>query len=189
MIGQRVSDRVPTPRNHQLQQVRLFFIPSRAYSPRRIDRGGDDGPNWLDYLTASSPNPVNGLPSLPLHGPQNPHPHPHHPTTFLNQRNFSSGLAPGSGYPSSLSPSFGGLSQVNLNRLSGSEDSRSSRRPLPRDTVYSPWSSDTSSQSGRSDSSMSMFRPSQNVPNEHDRRMELEEFAPTSVGGSRNLLP
>lgn len=159
------------------------------YSPHRLDRGGDDGPNWLDFLTAPPPNPANGLPSLPLHNPQHPHPHPHHPASFLNQRNFSSVPVPGSGYPSSLSPSFGGLSQLNLSRLSGSEDSRSSRRPLPRDNAYSPWNSDASSQSGRSDSSMSMFRPSQNGLNERDRRIELEEAVPGSAGGPRNLLP
>ena len=160
-----------------------------AYQPCRLDRGGDEGPSWLDFLTAPSSNPANGLTSLPLHSSQHPHPHPHHPTSFLNQRNFSSGPTAGSGYPP-MSPPYGGLSQLNLSRLSGSEDSRSIRRPLPRDTAYSPWNnSDASSQSGRSDSSLSMFRPSPNLLSEHDRRIELEEATPASVGVSRNLLP
>ncbi|KAF9779245.1 hypothetical protein BJ322DRAFT_451490 [Thelephora terrestris] len=185
LIGQRGSVRVPTPRNHSLRQVRPFSsiissTHSCAYSPRRLDRGSDDGPNWLDFLTAPPSNSVNGLPSLPPHNPQHPHPHPHHPTSFLNQRNFSTGLPAGSGYPP-LS-SFGGLSQIGFGRLTASEDPRSSRRPLPRDSNYSQWNSDASSQSGRSDSSMSTFRPSPNVLNEHDRQIELEE-------GSRNHLP
>lgn len=165
-------------------------LSSNAQEPQpSTSRGGDDGPSWLDFLSAPPPNPVNSLPSLPLHNPQHPRPHPHHPTSFLNQRNFSTGAAAGSGYHTSLSPPFGGLNQLNLSRLSASEDPRSGRRPLPRDTVYSPWNSDASSQSGRSDSSMSMFRPSQNVSNEHDRRMEFEELSPAPIAGSRNLLP
>ena len=95
----------------------------------------------------------------------------------------------GSGYSPSISPSFGGLSQLNLGRFSGSEDPRSGRRPIPRDSAYSPWSSDASSQSGRSDSSMSMFRPSQGVLDERDRRLGIDEVAPGAGGGARGLLP
>jgi hypothetical protein len=194
LIGQRVSDRVPTLRNHSLHQVRPLFSYLLTHSfpclfTHRPDRGGGDGPSWLDFLAAPPTNPANGLPSLPLHNPQHPHPHPHHPTSFLDQRNFSTGPAPGSGYSTSLSPPFGNLSQLNLSRLSGSEDPRSCRRPLPRDNTYSPWNSDASSQSGRSDSSLSMFRPSPNMLHERDRRIELEEVPPAPVGGSRSLLP
>lgn len=194
MIGQRVSAQVPTLKSRNLRQVRAcLLLRSDPLVPvltsQCTGRGGDDGPSWLDFLTAPPPNSVNGIPSLPLHNPQHPHPHPHHPGSFLNQRNFSTGPPSGSGYPPSLSPSFGGLSQFNLSRFSGSEDSRSIRRPMPRDNTYSPWASDASSQSGRSDSSMSMFRPSQTVFNERDRRLEIEDVAPGAVGGARNLLP
>ena len=89
-----------------------------------------------------------------------------------------------------MSPSFGGLSQLNLGRFSGSEDPRSVRRPIPRDSTYSPWSSDASSQSGRSDSSMSMFRPSQGgVHDDRDRRLGIDETSPGAGGGVRGLLP
>jgi len=163
---------------------------SNAHEPQpSTSRGGDDGPSWLDFLTAPASNSANGIPPLPLHNPQNPHPHPHHPGSFLNQRNFSTGPISGSGYPPSLSPSFGGLSHLNISRFSGSEDSRSSRRPMPRDNTYSPWGSEASSQSGRSDSSMSMFRPSQNVFSERDRRLELEEASPGAAGSVKNILP
>jgi len=194
LVGQWVSGQVLTLKNHNVRQVCLFLLFlslfSCAYSPRHLGRGGDDGSNWLDFLAAPPPNSINGVSSLPLHNPQHPYPHPHHPTSFLSQRNFSTGPVSGSGYPPSLSPSFGGLNQLNLSRLPGSEDSRSSRRPIPRDSTYSPWGSDaSSSQSGRSDSSMSMFRPSQNMYSERDRRLEVEEVAPGAISSLRNLLP
>jgi hypothetical protein len=44
--------------------------------------------------------------------------------SFLDQRNFSADSGSGFGYPLSLSPSFCGLSRLNLGRFSGSEDSR-----------------------------------------------------------------
>lgn len=181
LIGQQASGLVLALRNHNPQRVRPGFIyPYLLTHPDQPGRGGDDGPSWLDFLTVP-PNSVNGIPSIPLHNPQHPHPHPHHPTSFLNQRNFSTGP--------SLSPSFGGLSQLNLSRFSGSDDSRSGRRPIPRDNTYSPWSSDASSQSGRSDSSMSILRPSQNVFDDRGRRLEMDEGAPGASGGGRGPLP
>ena len=156
-----------------------------AYSAHYTARGADDGPSWLDFLTAPQSNPVNGIPPLPLHNPQNPHPHPHHPASFLNHRNFSTGP----GHLPSLSPSLGGLSQLNLSRFSGSEDPRSARRQILLDNTYSPWASDASSQSGRSDSSMSVFRPSQAAFSDHDRRLEVGEVPPGSVTYVRSPLP
>ena len=161
----------------------------RVTQPHHTGRGGDDGPNWLDFLTAPPPNSVNAITPLPLHNPQHPHPHPHHPASFLNQRNFSAGPVPGSGYLPSLSPSLGGLSHHNLTRFSGSEDPRSGRRPMPLDNPYSPWASDASSQSGRSDSSMSMFRPSQTAFSDRDRLLEIEDVVPGTVTIARNPLP
>ena len=178
----------PSTSSSPFPYVRTRLPPSLLTS-LHPGRGGDDGPSWLDLLTAQPPNSVNSIPSLPLHNPQHPHPHPHHPASFLNQRNFSTGPVSGSAYLPSLSPSFGGLSQLNLSRFSGSEDPRSGRRQMPLDSTYSPWNSDASSQSGRSDSSMSMFRPSQTAFNERDRRLEIEEVVPGAISGVRGPLP
>ena len=189
-IGQLVSARVPTSKNYSLQQVRLRFPTlSPTYSTHHIGRGGDDNPSWLDFLTVPPPNSVNAIPPLPLHNPQHPHPHPHHPVSFLNQRNFSTGPVSGSGYLPSPSPSLSGLSHHNLSRFAGSEDPRTGRRQMLLDSTYSPWASDASSQSGRSDSSMSLFRPSQTAFADRDRRLEIEDVAPGAVVNVRNPLP
>ena len=178
----------PSTSSYSFPYVLIHLSPCLLTSSH-IGRGGDDGPNWLDFLSVPPPNSVNGIPPLPLHNPQHPHPHPHHPGSFLNQRNFSTGPVSGSGYSPSLSPAFGGLSHLNISRFPGSEDPRSIRRQISRDNTYSPWASDASSQSGRSDSSMSMFRPSQNVYSERDRRLEIEGASPGASGGVRNILP
>ena len=185
------SSNAQEPQHSTSQSLFPSFFTLCLFTRSHAGRGGDDGPNWLDLLSVSPSNAVGGIPSLPLHNPQHPHPHPHHPASFLNQRNFSTGPVSGSGYLPSLSPSYGGLSQFNLSRFAGSEDSRSGRRGVPLDSSYSPWNSDASSQSGRSDSSMSMFRPSQVMFNERDRRLELDDAASGSVGGgsTRGPLP
>ena len=188
LIGQWASLQLQIPKNHSLRQVRPHFPTLEpTYSTHHTGRGDDDGPSWLDFLTAPQPNSVNGIPPLPLHNPQHPHPHPHHPASFLNQRNFSNGPVSGSGY--FPSPSLSGLSHLNLSRFSGSEDSRPGRRLMPLDNTYSPWASDASSQSGRSDSSMSMFRPSQTTFTDRDRLLEIEDVAPGAVTRVRSPLP
>ena len=87
-----------------------------------------------------------------------------------------------------LSPSFGNLNQRNLSRFSGSDDPCFARQPMPRDGTYSSWGSDASSQSGRSDSSMSMPRPAQTTSGDRDRRLDIEEAPPGSISGTGGLL-
>ena len=63
----------------------------------------------------------------------------------MNQRSFSVGSVSGSGYPPSLPPPSGNLSQHSLSRFLGSKDSPFARRPMPRDSAYSPWGGDANS--------------------------------------------
>jgi hypothetical protein len=111
-----------------------------------------------------STNSINGVPSLPLRNPQHPH---HHvfpgPTQLLGW--FRLWLR----IPTFTIPVFPRPESAQPQPFLGFRRFTSIRRPIPQDIARSSWGSDASSQSGRLDSSMNMFRTSPNAFCDRDR--------------------